>query len=137
MCKSNCTGQVLRVHSLGVIDFGEIYCMDCNMWVTGKGIDKELKARFGNEWTWKLKELKWLRLQVKRGMRAGRRRGCPMAETIYFVDPPENWELHEGHINWPDQHVKPKNNNDKGVGLDNKPLRIFSVYYLNGLGRHG
>lgn len=132
MCYSKCTQLKLEVHSIGVIDFGEFYCMDCMGSFTRTALKYALKARFGEMWPHKLAELNQLKLNVKRGVRRGRKRGFRMAETIYFVDPPEMAELHEGHINWPNEHTKPGD----GEAIDNTSY-AGRVYYLRGLGNHG
>lgn len=106
MCRSNCTGQILPVHSLGVLDNGFIICMDCNGWFEGKAVELALRQRFGQLWEFKFRELKEFRRDVKRKVRAIRRNGNNPAETIYFIDPPVNPELHEDHMNNAGEHIK-------------------------------
>jgi hypothetical protein len=143
MCKSECTGLVLEFCCLGVIDFGQIYCMNCYSEGTESWEKKELQKRFGDSWEFKYRELKQFRREVKRKVRALRRDGYKVAETIYFIDPPVNPELHVDHMNYAGEHIRrtPKLNNDPLVDILIKRLddegRMPTKSYLNGYGSHG
>ncbi len=106
MCRSECTDDVLEFCCLGVIDFGQIYCMNCYTYGTQLWEKRQLQNRFGDLWEFKYQELKGFRRDVKRKVRALRRNGCNPAETIYFIDPPVNPELHADHMNFAGGHIK-------------------------------
>lgn len=143
MCQSDCTGLVSDFCSLGIIDFGQIYCMDCNSFGTKAWEKKELQKRFGGSWVYKYQELKQLKRDVKRQIRAGRRNGNRMAETVYFKDPPINPELHEDHMNYAGQHIRRLKASEVNPHLEmlltelRKDGRMPMKTYLTGFGSHG
>lgn len=143
MCKSDCTGLVSEFCSLGVIDFGQIYCMDCNSMGTKTWEKKELQKRFGDSWGYKYQELMQLKKSVKRQVRAGRRNGYRMAETVYFKDPPLNPELHADHMNLAGEHIRRPKNSEVNPQLEKllnelrKDGRMPMKSYLADFGSHG
>ena len=108
MCESDCTGQILPYCCVGIVDFGEPMCMNCGVMFTKKGLEKELMDRYGEMWPFKLDEFKYFRKDVKLKTRRLRKSGHLMGETIYYIDPPVNPELHEDHMSRPGEHVKKK-----------------------------
>lgn len=143
MCKSECTDDILEFCCLGVIDFGQIYCINCYASGTALWEKKQLQKRFGDLWEFKYQELKGFKREVKHKVRALRRNGSNPAETIYFIDPPVNPELHADHMNLAGEHIRrPKSKiNDplleELIERVRKDGRMPTKSYLTDYGSHG
>lgn len=143
MCTSKCTDDMLEFCCLGIIDFGQIYCMNCYAYGTPLWEKKQLQKRFGDSWEFKHRELKDFSREVKRKVRSLRKTGHNPAETIYFIDPPLHPELHAGHMNFAGEHIR------RPEKLAANPLQEMLVIkmrkegnlpkksYLTGFGSHG
>lgn len=143
MCKSICTGIVSEFCCLGSIDFGQIYCMECNSCGTRAWEKRQLKLRFGESWESKYQELRNFARDVKRKVRTLRKTGHNPAETIYFIDPPLHPELHADHMNLAGEHIiRPKSliKNpalEKLVNEMREKGRMLKKSYLTDFGSHG
>lgn len=129
MCKSNCTGEVLEFHSVGVMDLGEEQCMECKCTFTKIALRKAMQARFGDNAEAKLAELKAIRKDVKRRVRKARKNGYAMAETIYFIDPPVNANKHDGEIVNGKHVYKDKKKMDRYKDI---PPEMYTTVYILG-----
>ncbi len=139
-CFSECLQKPRPFHSLGVADWGETQCIDCKAFATTKArIINCLKQRFPQNWEHKLYEFLKFKREVKRKMRSYRKHGYAMAETIYFIDPPFEAELHSDHIRFPGQHIISKNEDalyKKYPLLKNYKGTIPKVSFLTEYGNH-
>lgn len=97
-CISECTGIERPFHTLGISNFLQVQCVECNGFFSKKAINFTLEARYKIDSKFPYKFLMDFKKEMRDIVKAANKSGQRMPDGVYYNAQLENESEHIGHI---------------------------------------